>query len=181
MLANFVVAPMDEEIQDIADTFGAAYSRYADDIVLSLDRTADRAVCQEIISAVARVVTHAGFRVNRVKSHISGPGARKVVTGLVVNDAVPRLTKVVKDEIELALYHIKKHGLLSHASRRHSSDPLGYLNHLTGLIHFARSVDHAYGARAMEQLNSVLKPYSEMIQMLRTLNATSINSKYAFL
>lgn len=181
MLANLVVTQMDHEIQKIADFYGASYSRYADDIVLSLDLNGNKKVCNEIMHTVAYVVTRGGFRVNRVKSHISGPGARKVVTGLVVNDTIPRLTKSMKDKIELALYHIKKHGLLSHASRCHSSNPLGYLNHLTGLIHFARSIDHTFGERSMKQLASALESHSELIQVLRTFDTQTAKSKYCFI
>lgn len=179
MLANLVAVTMDDEIQEIADACGAMYTRYADDIVLSLSNSS-RAECNEILSSIAQVVARAGYRVNRKKTHISGPGARKIVTGLVVNGSIPRLTRTTREEIELALYHIRKHGLLGHMEKRHSKNPLGYLNHLTGLIHFARSVEKDFGDRAMQELEAVLQPHNELLAVLRTLSGQSSEGPYYF-
>ncbi|WP_156173671.1 reverse transcriptase family protein [Cupriavidus basilensis] len=169
MLANYVAASLDTKIQTIADAAGAAYTRYADDIVLSLTNS-DRESCQEIFRQVCLAVTTAGFRLNEKKCLIRGPGSRKIVTGLVVNDVKPRLTKSIKDEIELSLYYIGKFGLLSHAKRRKTKSPLGYLNHLTGLIHFAHSVDDRFGAWAQKEFDRVLAPERETVELLRSFS-----------
>ena len=155
ILANLAVRKLDLQIQTIAERHSATYTRYADDIVLTL-RDGSRSQCADIYRCVAAAITHAGFRINNRKSRISGPGSRKVVTGLVVTQDGPRLPKRYRESIKLALYHIKKHGLLSHAERCGHKDPLGYLNHLHGQIHFARAVEHEFGQWALEELHAAM-------------------------
>lgn len=172
MLANLVVAELDKKIQEIANDNGATYTRYADDIVLTLGDS-NRRQCDAIFSAVVKQITNAGFRVNRAKSRVRGPGTRKVVTGLVTNDLVPRLPRSTKEDILLSLYHIKKHGLLGHIERRNSRSPQGYLNHLVGRIVFAQSIEADFGKRAMNELRNVLIPHKDLFAMIRTLQPTA--------
>lgn len=171
MLANLVVFALDERIQKIADEHGAAYTRYADDIVLSLGAS-DSERCRFIFNHVAHEIARFGFRINRVKSRVTGPGRRKIVTGLVINDSVPRLPKSVKDEVELAIYHIRVHGLLSHMERKSARRPSGYLNHLVGKILYCRSVEQAFGDRMMAELRHALMPYRDMLAMASALEPT---------
>lgn len=174
MLANLVVTNLDEKIQGIACGYEAVYSRYADDIVLSLGRST-RSECSAIFSKIVKEISLAGFRVNRKKSHISGPGSRKVVTGLIANDQSPRLPRSTKDQIMTSLYHIRKHGLLSHMTYHHSDSPLGYLNHLVGRILFARSIEKDFGTRAMQELRDVMAPYQDLVRMAQILGSIGDN------
>ncbi|WP_198360152.1 reverse transcriptase domain-containing protein [Burkholderia ubonensis] len=178
MLANLVAVELDKKIQVIADANGASYTRYADDIVLTL-AVATRVQCDTIFRAVADVVSHSGFRVNRIKSHVRGPGARKVVTGLVINDVRPRLARSMREDIKLALYHIKKHGLLGHAERRHSKNPLGYLNHLVGLIYFARSIEQDFGVWALSELRIAMDDHKDLLSILRTFDSSQ-DQRYSY-
>lgn len=178
LLANLVVREMDKRILALAESAGATYTRYADDIVLSLT-DCTRARAEGLLREVAAVITHRGFRVNRKKTHVHGPGARKVVTGLVVNAPSPRLPKAVKDEIDLAIYHIQKHGLSGHMERRRSKNPLGYLSHLKGLLIYARNVEPEYAAARLEELQLALKPYAELLDVFRSMRSPPL-SPYEF-
>jgi len=164
MLANLVVRELDARIQTIATQYGATYTRYADDMVLTLADGSEE-TCASVFREVARVVKRHGFRVNRSKSRVIGPGGRKVVTGLVVNDVKPRLPKTVKSDIELAIYHIGKHGLLSHMERRRSKQPLGYLNHLVGRILYCRFIEPEFGNAAMAALREALVSNRELLEI----------------
>lgn len=168
MLANYSVASLDASIEVIAKTYGATYTRYADDIVLTL-ADGSRETCVKIFGQVAKEITKAGYRLNPAKSRVTGPGGRKVVTGLVINDDVVRLPKTVKDDISLATYHIKKHGLLGHMERKRSKRPLGYLNHLVGRILYCHSIEPAFGKRAMAELRTAMEPYRDLLEMAREL------------
>lgn len=167
MLANLVVRAMDADISAIASTAGATYTRYADDIVLSLG-WCTRATAVALLRAVGEVVTKAGFRINRKKTHVRGPGARKVVTGLTINDAKPRLPRSLKDEVELALFNIEKHGLLGHMERKRSKDPLGYLSHLQGVLLYARQIEPEFADAALASMRRILVPYAEFLDVFRT-------------
>jgi RNA-directed DNA polymerase len=150
------------------------YSRYADDIVLTLLES-DRATCEEVFQTVRRAVTSVGFRVNRTKSGIQGPGCRKVVTGLVINDVRPHLPRQVTDEIELAIYYIARFGLISHARRRGSRTPTGYVNRIVGLAYFARSIEPTFGISALARLKAVLEPYKEVFEIVKNSSLPSGN------
>lgn len=164
MLANLVSRELDNRIQAIAMHYGATYTRYADDMVLTLANGSEE-ICASIFRKVAQVVNRHGFRVNRSKSRIIGPGGRKVVTGLVVNDSNPRLPKRVKSEIEVAIYHIGKRGLLSHMEWCKSKRPLGYLNHLVGKILYCHSIEPAFGNAAMVALRKALAQNRELLEI----------------
>ena len=170
MLANLVVRDLDAAIYGIAEDAGATYTRYADDMVLSLT-AGSRGEATALLQRVGEVVTRAGFRINRKKTHVRGPGARKVVTGLTINDERPRLPRSLKDEVELALFHIEKHGLLSHVERKRSEDPIGYLNHLKGLLLYARQVEPEFADAALEKLRAVLVPHEELLDIFKSFRA----------
>lgn len=163
MLANLVARVLDARIEDITIRYGATYTRYADDMVITLTEGSNEQ-CALLFRELAQVVTRGGFRINRRKSRVVGPGGRKIVTGLVVNDIKPRLPRPVKDEVELALYHIGKHGLLGHMERRNSMRPLGYLNHLVGKILYCHSIEPAFAEASMAELRKALHPNRELLE-----------------
>lgn len=179
MLANYVAVAMDEVIQGIADEAGATYTRYADDIVLSLANS-NRSSCEAIFRRVCMAVTKNGFRLNEKKCLIRGPGSRKIVTGLVINDVQPRLPKKIKDEIEISLHCIGKLGLLSHIKHKKAKSPLGYLNHLNGLIRFAHSIDDRFGSWAASEFDRVLKRERETIDLLRSFREAGPANRHMF-
>lgn len=164
MLANLVASDLDARIQPIAARYGATYTRYADDIVLTFAE-GSKEKCALIFRQIAQVIQRSGFRVNRSKSRVVGPGGRKVVTGLVINDVKPRLPRSIKSDIQLAIYHIGKHGLLSHMERRKSKRPIGYLNHLVGKILYCHSIEPAFSDEAMAKLRQVLASNRELLEI----------------
>lgn len=162
MLSNLVAAAFDREIAKIASEYGGVYTRYADDLILSFFR-GSRASCQAVLELARKLLGEHGFVVNRKKTHILGPGARKIVTGLLVNDTIPRLKRQTKDHIEVALHYIEAKGLIEHANFVHSKHPIAYLNHLSGLIEFARSVEPVFGDKALKRLQAIYAKNAELI------------------
>lgn len=84
-LSNLVNYKLDARLTALAQKFGGVYSRYADDITISLTQE-DRRSVQVIIKTVERIVEEEGYRLNLKK----GPDVRRRhqrqrVTGLVVN------------------------------------------------------------------------------------------------
>lgn len=165
MLSNLVAAQFDKKIIKVTSEFDGVYTRYADDIVISFSQ-GSRASCQVVMERTRKILGEQGFVVNREKTHILGPGARKVVTGLVVNDEAPRLRRQTKSHIEVALHYIETNGLIAQADFAHSKHPIAYLNHLSGLIEFARSVEPTFGEKALKRLESIYARNTEMISTL---------------
>ena len=145
ILANLVCRTLDEDMSVLALKYRCTYSRYADDIVFS-SSSLSRAKASEIIATVSEKLEYMGFRRNRRKTTVSPPGARKIVTGLLVDQKKPRLPREFKDKINLHLFHAQKHGIWDHCKQRSFRSIIGFRAHLHGLITFAENVDPAYGS-----------------------------------
>jgi RNA-directed DNA polymerase len=165
MLSNLIALKLDEQVTQVASEFGGVYTRYADDLIVSFSE-GSQAKCQTVLRHIRRILGTHGFVINRKKTHILGPGARKTVTGLVVNDSRPRLKRQTKNHIEVALHYIETKGLIEHAYFVRSKHPIGYLNHLSGLIEFARSIEPAFGEKALQRLQTIYKKNAELLGTL---------------
>ncbi len=165
MLSNLVLADLDKSVTQIATSADGVYTRYADDLVVSF-ANGSRVQSENVLRAIRLALGKQGFTVNRRKTHVLGPGARKVVTGLVVNDQKPRLKRQTRNHIEVALYYIETKGLLEHARFVHSKHPIAYLNHLSGLIEFARSIEPDLGNKAALRLEAIFMKNAVMLNML---------------
>ncbi len=94
-LANLVNYKLDTRLHNLAAAFGAAYTRYADDLVFSFE-VDERTRTKRLINLVKLIVRKEGYRVHtRRKLHIRRRHQQQRVTGLVVNDRVnlPRRTR----------------------------------------------------------------------------------------
>jgi RNA-directed DNA polymerase len=165
MLSNLIAVKLDEQVIAIASEFGGVYTRYADDLIVSFSE-GSRAICQTVLQRIRRVLGGHGFVVNRKKTHILGPGARKTVTGLVVNDTQPRLKRQTKNHIEVALHYIETKGLIEHARFVRSKHPIAYLNHLSGLVEFARSIEPVFAGKALQRLEAIYAKNTELLAAL---------------
>jgi RNA-directed DNA polymerase len=165
MLSNLIAVELDEQVTAIASEFGGVYTRYADDLIVSFSE-GTRAICQTVLRRIRRVLGGHGFVVNRKKTHILGPGARKTVTGLVVNDNQPRLKRQTKNHIEVALHYIETKGLIEHARFVRSKHPIAYLNHLSGLVEFARSIEPVFAGKALQRLEAIYTKNTELLAAL---------------
>ncbi len=165
MLSNLIAVQLDKEILDIASQFAGVYTRYSDDLIISFSE-GSRTTCQIVLERARGVLGEHGFVVNRKKTHILGPGARKTVTGLVVNDTIPRLKRRMKNHIEVALHYIETRGLIEHARFVRSKHPISYLNHLSGLIEFARPIEPVFAENATKRLHAIYTKNAELIETL---------------
>jgi RNA-directed DNA polymerase len=170
MLSNLIAVEMDERVNEIASALDAVYTRYADDLIISFAK-ADKNVCERVLSAVRGVLGKNGFVLNRKKTRVLGPGTRKPVTGLVVNDGQPRLKRQTKNHIEVALHYIEKKGLIQQAQHVRAKHPIAYLNHLSGLIQFARWIEPSFGDKAFERLRAIYDKNSELLGILAEFGA----------
>ena len=171
MLSNLIAVELDERVNRIVSEFSGIYTCYADDLIVSFTE-GSRATCQVVLERVRRVLGDQGFVLNRRKTHILGPGARKTVTGLVVNDVKPRLKRQTKNHIEVALHYIEDKGLIEHARYVQSKHPIAYLNHLSGLNRVARSIEPAFGEKALQRLQMIYARNAELLTILAEFAST---------
>lgn len=161
MLSNLAVRELDHSIQEIAANFGLRYSRYADDIILSTQRDEfDRDRAKRVVHLVYGAIARFGLTPNRTKTSIRGPGARKLVLGLLVDGDVPRLPREFKSKMRMHLYFLSHPsvGPAAHAARRGFSAVAGLRHHLEGLAAFAAQIEPEYADRLVARLRSVPWP-----------------------
>jgi RNA-directed DNA polymerase len=157
MLANLVMRGADEAITETAEKAHLAYSRYSDDLIFSTsDEDFGRPQAEQLVRDVEGILAKRGLRTNRNKTRMAPPGARKVVLGLVVNDAKPRLPKRITDGIEVHLHFAERNGIAAHASARRFNSTSGFLAHLDGLITYAEMVDAKRGKAYRTRLDELL-------------------------
>jgi RNA-directed DNA polymerase len=153
-LANLACYNLDEDLNDIAGKYKCVYTRYADDIVFSTQEFS-RQTANRLLKDATSSLKRFGLKPNRKKMTIVPPGARRIVTGLVVDGSVPRLSKEYRERIELHLYHAAKHGLAEHCKRREFRSLIGFRNHLHGLITYAEHIEPRFGARCRSEFESL--------------------------
>ncbi|SFR18908.1 reverse transcriptase family protein [Poseidonocella sedimentorum] len=158
MLANLAMVDFDKSVEDVANSFGLTYTRYADDLTFSTKSDAfSREVAQKVISEVYKVIRRFSFEPNLTKTQVVPPGARRVVLGLLVDGPTPQLSKKFRNQLRRHLHHVSADwpGVVEHAEKNHFQSVFGLRNHIEGLIAFAHSVDPEYAKKAWEKFAKI--------------------------
>ena len=148
-LANLCAFRLDIRLEALARALGAAYSRYADDLVFSgghaLERAADRFHVQ-----VAAIAIEEGFKVNTRKTRIMREGVRQQVTGIVVNRH-PNLARGEYDKLKAMLTNCVRHSPESQNrdSRAH------YREYLAGKISYVMMVNPQRASRLQQLFQAI--------------------------
>lgn len=158
MLANLYFAVADAALDQVAISHGFTYSRYSDDLYFS-GQDADRATAQALITAATYAVERHRLHVNRRKTRVSPPGARKVVLGLLVDGTTPRLTRDFRASVRQHLHSVRRNPH-EHAELRGFSSVWAMLRHVRGKVDFARSIEPELGDKYLTQLQSALLEHS---------------------
>lgn len=161
MLSNIVACSLDHEIERIARAYDLRHTRYADDIILSSEsKKFGRRRSREVIGKIYRTMAHNGFSPNTSKTTIAPPGTRKIVLGLLVDSAEPRLTQQFRDRLRQHCYYLTHRcvGPARHAASRGFESVAGLHNHIIGLLTFAASIDENYAKKMKSELAGVVWP-----------------------
>lgn len=148
-LSNLVALRIDKRLGKLAESLGCDYSRYADDITFSGNKTINT-----ILPLVEAILCEEGFRTNKLKTRLQYRHQRQEVTGLIVNSKLsvsPRLRK----EINNAIYFISKYGLSDHM-RHIECDKSFYREHLYGIAYFIKMVDQNEGDKYIKSLDQII-------------------------
>ena len=140
-LANLCARALDEEICRIASHSEVVYTRYADDLTFSGSGKFSRPHVLKLLRNVDTAVWQNGFRLHKKKTRITPPGARKLVLGLSVEEAQPRLSVRTKQNIDTHIRGCKKFGITPHRRVRHFTSTWSFIAHLWGLLSFAQSIE----------------------------------------
>lgn len=148
-LANLCAYRLDIRLASLAQSLGATYSRYADDLAFSggpeFARAGDRFHIQ-----VAAIALEEGFRVNTRKTRQMRQGVRQQVTGIVVN-AHPNVGRDEYDKLKAILTNCVRHGP---ASQNRESHP-NFQAYLAGRISYVKMVNKNRAAKLQRLLDAV--------------------------
>ncbi len=159
MLSNLVMLPCDNEIADCAKQYGLNFSRYADDMTFSTSSKGfTRMQAEEAISRFFSILKRYGFVPNELKTQVVPPGARKVVLGLLVDGPTPRLTKEFRNRLRMHIHQIGPHGIgpARYAKKLQARSVFALMEHINGLIAFAKGIDPVYASWAQTQMKRVI-------------------------
>ncbi len=156
-LANRIARKLDEDIEDIARRGDLVYSRYADDIILSGGPEFSRRDVGPLIASIRHAAKRRGFQLNETKHRVAPPGAAKYVLGLLVLDDRVALPRAFKREVERAIRGVGSHGVPRYAERRGFVSMIGFVNHVSGKIAYAGSIEPAWASAKAEEWTGTLQ------------------------
>src|SRR5690606_2646606 len=105
MLSNLVAKSLDTVLKELASTYGLTYTRYADDLTFSTSMDLPKNLSiGELQRQIIQQIRKQGFKENSKKTVVLGPGSRKIVLGLLVDTAEPRLSKAMLKRIDRLVY-----------------------------------------------------------------------------
>jgi RNA-directed DNA polymerase len=140
-LANLCAYRMDCRLRGLAESAGAAYTRYADDLAFSGDEAFERCV-ERFAALVAAILREEGFFVNHRKTRVMRRGVRQYLAGLVVNDHA-NIVRSDFDRLKAILTNCVRSGPHSQNREAHPAFRL----HLEGRIAFVAQVNPKRGAK----------------------------------
>ncbi len=109
-LSNFICRRLDARLQGMAQKLGFNYTRYADDLTFSADREHVPNV-QALLAWVKRIVTEEGFQLHPDKTRVMHSGRQQEVTGIVVNNEQPSISRQQLRRFRALLFQIEKDGI----------------------------------------------------------------------
>lgn len=143
-LANLSAFGLDARISGLAKSFGATYTRYADDLTISGPKDFSHAL-RTIIPLVQQIVRQEQFYVNRAKRRILRSHQRQSVTGVIVNEK-PNISRGDYDRLKAMLTNCLRHG----PSTQNRIEVPDFYNHLRGCIAHVSMLNPARGQKLTE-------------------------------
>lgn len=151
-LANLCAYRLDLRLTALAESLGATYSRYADDLAFSggaaFARSAERFHIQ-----VAAIALEEGFTVNHRKTRLMRAATRQQVTGVVVNRH-PNIARSEYDTLKATLTNCARHGPATQNRDQHPD----FRTYLAGRIAYVKMVNAGRAARLQRLFEAVAWP-----------------------
>jgi hypothetical protein len=140
-LSNLCALHLDLRLGALADSVGANYTRYADDLAFSGEEPVRRRVARLGVS-VAAIALEEGFDVNHRKTRVMHRGDRQMLTGIVVNEK-PNIRRDEFDRLKAILTNCVIRGTASQNRDAHAD----FRAHLVGRIGYVKTVNALRGAK----------------------------------
>lgn len=140
-LANACAYRIDCRLSGLAQSAGAAYTRYADDLAFSGGAAFKKNV-ERFSTHVAVLLAEEGFYVHHRKTRIMRQGVRQYLAGLVTNERI-NVPRPDFDRLKALLTNCVRHGPETQNRENHPS----FRAHLEGRIAFLQGIHAEKAAR----------------------------------
>ena len=154
MIANIVALKMDYKLYEFALENDCTYTRYADDLTFSWNKTN---IEKELYPTIQQIIIDNGFIINEKKTHVMKTPYRKLVTGLIVTDNGVRIPSRFKKDLKKDIYFCQKYGVSSHLQFTGREHKMNFLEHLYGKAYFIKMVEPEIGESFLRQLDQILQ------------------------
>jgi hypothetical protein len=151
-LANLCSYRIDCRLMGLADSVGASYSRYADDLAFSGGTELHRRV-EHFSTHVAAILLEEGFNVCFRKTRIMRQGVRQHLAGIVTNEH-PNVMRTDFDRLKAILTNCVRSGPESQNRDSHAD----FRSHLEGRVGFVEMINPEKGKRLRRLLGQVRWP-----------------------
>jgi RNA-directed DNA polymerase len=130
ILSNLVLLKFDIAMQRMAFANGARYTRYADDITLSL-RVDKKSSVGTLIKLTRVILARSGFRLNETEKKIVvlRPHQHQQICGITINSGRPTISRRQRRELRAAAHAISKGKETSYTTSQ-LSGWLSYVSHI---------------------------------------------------
>jgi hypothetical protein len=142
-LANLSAFALDLRLAGMARSFGAQYTRYADDLTFSGDEQFLRSLAV-FIPLVSQIVRSEGFALNKNKRKVIRSSQRQTVTGVVVNIR-PNIARRDYDAIKAILTNCIRRGPSTQNHARHEN----FAAHLRGRVAHVTQLNPTRGEKLL--------------------------------
>lgn len=148
-LANLACRRLDRRLERIAATYGATYTRYADDLTFSFPAIPDVRIGR-FLWWVDGICLEEGFLERPDKRRILRAKHQQRITGIVVNAGV-HVPRADRKRFRAILHNCKKHGVASQAQGRDDFEA-----YLAGYAAYVQMVEPALGRRWASEVDRLL-------------------------
>lgn len=151
-LANLLAFHLDVRLNALAASFGAVYTRYADDLAFS-GLTSLRRRPTALLRLTDEIARDEGFRLNPLKTAILGPGQRHRLGGVVINTR-PNVDRRDYDQLKAEIHDAVINGPAA-ANRR----GVAHLRaHLLGRISWVAELNPSRAERLRDSFERIVWP-----------------------
>lgn len=152
-ITNIICKKLDARVKGLAAKYNFVYTRYADDLTFSASGEAVTHT-KTLLGLLHRIIKSESLTLHPDKLRVLRNGARKEVTGIVVNDK-PAVNPKELHKFRALLYQIEKDGI----GGKHWNNSPHLLSSIKGYASFVNMVDPAKGKPLMESVNLILKKH----------------------
>ncbi|MBA4146159.1 MAG: RNA-dependent DNA polymerase [Cytophaga sp.] len=149
-ITNIICRKLDVRLKGIASKLNFNYTRYADDLTFSASGEST-ASTKTLLGFVKKIIKEENLNIHPDKLRVLRKGARKEVTGIVVNDK-PSVNAKELDRFRALLFQIEKDGI----GGKHWKNSNNLLASMKGYASFVAMVNPEKGNPIKERVNKIL-------------------------